>query len=107
MLPAKGDVVTALLQPHSFTVLVAAGCNDEIRYEALGVKLSEALVRTGGLQDGQRKPHRPLLELFGMLHHVLGLLLRALNAQVTGTKPLQVQPGQGQSGGQAGNLAMF
>ena len=26
-----------------------------------------------------------------MLHHVVGLLLRALNAQVTDTKPLQVQ----------------
>jgi hypothetical protein len=26
-----------------------------------------------------------------MLHHLVGLLLRALNAQVTGAKPLQVQ----------------
>ncbi|MET4133786.1 hypothetical protein ABIE62_002942 [Porphyrobacter sp. MBR-155] len=31
-----------------------------------------------------------MLKLFGMLHHLVGLLLRALNAQVTGTKPLQV-----------------
>jgi len=27
-----------------------------------------------------------------MLHHLVGLLLRALNAQVTGAKPLQVHP---------------
>ena len=27
-----------------------------------------------------------------MLDHLVGLLLRALNAQVTGAKPLQVQP---------------
>jgi transposase len=26
-----------------------------------------------------------------MLHHLVGLLLQALNAPVTGTKPLQVQ----------------
>lgn len=31
-----------------------------------------------------------LLELFGMLHHLVGLLLRVLNAQMTGTKPVQV-----------------
>jgi hypothetical protein len=39
----------------------------------------------------QRNPHRFLLELFTMLDHLVGLLDRVFNPQVTGTKPLQVQ----------------
>ncbi|WP_394658122.1 hypothetical protein, partial [uncultured Novosphingobium sp.] len=42
---------------------------------------------------GQRDAHRLLLELFCVLDHLVGLLLRALIAQVTGAKPLQVQHG--------------
>jgi polysaccharide export outer membrane protein len=53
---AKDDVVTALFQPYSFTVLGAAGRNDEIRFEALGISLSQALGRIGGLQDGRANP---------------------------------------------------
>ena len=53
---AKDDVVTALYQPYSFTVLGAAGRNDEIRFEALGITLSQALGRAGGLQDGRANP---------------------------------------------------
>jgi polysaccharide biosynthesis/export protein len=53
---AKDDVVTALYQPYSFTVLGAAGRNDEIRFEALGITLSQALGRIGGLQDGRANP---------------------------------------------------
>jgi hypothetical protein len=39
----------------------------------------------------QRNPHRFLLELFTVLDHLVGLLVRAFNSQVTGAKPLQVQ----------------
>nr|WP_197539753.1 polysaccharide biosynthesis/export family protein [Ralstonia solanacearum] len=46
-----GDVVTALYQPLSFTVLGAAGKNEEINFEAQGISLAQALARTGGLQD--------------------------------------------------------
>jgi polysaccharide export outer membrane protein len=53
---AKDDVVTALFQPYSFTVLGAAGRNDEIRFEAFGITLSQALGRIGGLQDGRANP---------------------------------------------------
>lgn len=53
---AKDDVITALYQPYSFTVLGAAGRNDEIRFEALGITLSQALGRIGGLQDGRANP---------------------------------------------------
>lgn len=53
---ARDDVVTALFQPHSFTVLGAAGRNDEIRFEAFGITLSQALGRIGGLQDGRANP---------------------------------------------------
>lgn len=53
---AKDDVVTALFQPYSFTVLGAAGRNEEIRFEAFGISLSQALGRIGGLQDGRANP---------------------------------------------------
>lgn len=53
---AKDDVVTALFQPYSFTVLGAAGRNDELRFEAFGITLSQALGRIGGLQDGRANP---------------------------------------------------
>jgi polysaccharide export outer membrane protein len=47
----SGDVITALFQPLSFTVLGAAGKNDEINFEAQGISLAQALARVGGLQD--------------------------------------------------------
>jgi polysaccharide export outer membrane protein len=53
---ARDDVVTALFQPDSFTVLGAAGRNDEIRFEAFGITLAQALGRIGGLQDGRANP---------------------------------------------------
>lgn len=53
---AKDDVITALYQPYSFTVLGAAGRNDEIRFEAMGLTLAQALGRIGGLQDGRANP---------------------------------------------------
>lgn len=53
---ASDDVVTALYQPYSFTVLGAAGRNDEIRFEAFGITLAQALGRIGGLQDGRANP---------------------------------------------------
>ena len=53
---ARDDVVTALFQPYSFTVLGAANRNDEIRFEAFGITLSQALGRIGGLQDGRANP---------------------------------------------------
>jgi polysaccharide biosynthesis/export protein len=46
-----GDVVTALFQPLSFTVLGATGRNEEINFEAQGITLAQALARAGGLQD--------------------------------------------------------
>jgi polysaccharide biosynthesis/export protein len=48
-----GDVVTALYQPESFTVLGATGKNDEIPFEAQGISLAQALARSGGLADNR------------------------------------------------------
>jgi polysaccharide biosynthesis/export protein len=48
-----GDVVTALFQPYSFTVLGATGKNDEFNFEAQGITLAQALARAGGLQDSR------------------------------------------------------
>lgn len=46
-----GDVVTALFQPLSFTVLGATGKNEEQNFEAQGITLAQALGRSGGLRD--------------------------------------------------------
>ena len=48
-----GDVVTALYQSSSFTVLGATGKNEEINFEAQGITLAQALARAGGLQDAR------------------------------------------------------
>ncbi len=52
----SGDVVTALYQPYSFTVLGAAGKNDEVRFEGVGLSLSQALGRIGGLASDRADP---------------------------------------------------
>jgi polysaccharide export outer membrane protein len=48
-----GDVLTALHQPYSFTVLGATLTNREIDFEAQGITLAQALGRIGGLQDNR------------------------------------------------------
>lgn len=52
----RDDVVTAFYQPNSFTVLGAAGKNEEVRFEGTGLSLSQALGRIGGLQDMRADP---------------------------------------------------
>jgi len=53
---ARDDVIAVLYQPYSFTVLGAAGRNDEVRFEAMGITMAQALARIGGLQDGRADP---------------------------------------------------
>jgi polysaccharide export outer membrane protein len=48
-----GDVVSAVFQPLSFTVLGASGRNEEVNFEAKGISLTQALARAGGLQDAR------------------------------------------------------
>ncbi|WP_144106949.1 polysaccharide biosynthesis/export family protein [Paraburkholderia sp. BCC1886] len=48
-----GDVVTALFQPLTFSVLGATGKNDEIPFEAQGISLAQALARSGGMSDNR------------------------------------------------------
>jgi polysaccharide export outer membrane protein len=50
------DVVTALYQPYSFTVMGATGKNDEVHFEGVGLTLAQALGRVGGLQDMRADP---------------------------------------------------
>jgi polysaccharide export outer membrane protein len=52
----SNDVVTAIYQPYSFTVLGATARNDEVKFEATGLTLAEAMGRIGGLQDGRADP---------------------------------------------------
>jgi polysaccharide export outer membrane protein len=49
----SGDVITAMYQPLSFTVLGATGKNEEQNFEAQGISLAQALARAGGLQDAR------------------------------------------------------
>ncbi|PBN43052.1 polysaccharide biosynthesis/export family protein [Sphingobium sp. D43FB] len=51
-----GDVVTALFQPYSFTMLGAAGRSQEVPFEATGLSLAQAMGRVGGLQEGRADP---------------------------------------------------
>jgi polysaccharide export outer membrane protein len=48
-----GDIITAMYQPLSFTVLGATGKNEEQNFEAQGISLAQALARAGGLQDAR------------------------------------------------------
>ena len=57
ILLAPGDVVTAIYQPQTFSVLGATGKNQEIPFEAQGISLAQALARSGGL-DGNRADAR-------------------------------------------------
>jgi len=50
------DVITALYQPYSFTVMGATGKNDEVHFEGVGLTLAQALGRVGGLQDMRADP---------------------------------------------------
>lgn len=52
----SGDVVTVLYQPASFTILGAAGKNEEVRFEGVGLSLAQALGRVGGLQNDRADP---------------------------------------------------
>ena len=67
------DIITAFYQPYSFTVLGAASKNEEVRFEGVGLTLSQALGRVGGLQDQRADPRGVFLfrwerpELLGSL----------------------------------------
>jgi polysaccharide export outer membrane protein len=52
----RDDVITAAYQPYTFTVLGAAGKNEEVRFEGIGLTLSQALGRIGGFQDDRADP---------------------------------------------------
>ncbi len=56
VLLTPGDVITALFQTSSFTVLGATGKNDEVNFEAQGISLAQALARSGGLIDTRSNP---------------------------------------------------
>lgn len=56
VLLAAGDVITALFQPLSFSVLGATGRNEELPLEAQGITLAQALARAGGLVDSRASP---------------------------------------------------
>lgn len=50
------DVVVAMYQPWSYTVMGAANKNQEFNLEATGISLIEALARAGGINDNMADP---------------------------------------------------
>lgn len=64
------DVITAIYQPYSFTILGASGRNEEIKLEATGVSLAQAMGRVGGLQDGRADPKGVFLFRWEMPQYV-------------------------------------
>jgi polysaccharide export outer membrane protein len=77
----KDDVVTLLFQPFSFTVLGAAGKNEEVRFEQTGLSLSQALGRTSGLQDGRADPRGVFVFRWEPVDRVRGITQAALPAE--------------------------
>lgn len=51
-----GDVLTALYQSLSFTALGGVGKPEEIKFEAQGISLAQALGRMGGVRDDRANP---------------------------------------------------
>jgi polysaccharide biosynthesis/export protein len=51
-----GDVLTALYQSQSFTALGGVGKPEEIKFEAQGITLAQALGRMGGIRDDRANP---------------------------------------------------
>lgn len=51
------DVLVVMYQPWTFTVLGPAGKNQEVKLEATGLNIIEALARIGGLNDSVANPN--------------------------------------------------
>uniref|UniRef100_UPI003F4F9856 polysaccharide biosynthesis/export family protein n=1 Tax=Caballeronia sp. LjRoot34 TaxID=3342325 RepID=UPI003F4F9856 len=67
-----GDVVTAVFQPLSFTVLGATGKNDEVNFEAQGISLAQALARSGGAIDNRADAQGVFIFRFENAHAIAG-----------------------------------
>lgn len=79
---SPGDVLTAFYQPYSFTALGATGKNDEIKFEAQGITLSQALGRVGGVQDNRTDPRGVYIFRFEDRTALpRGATLKAVNAE--------------------------
>ena len=46
-----GDIITALYQPLSFTILGSSTKNEEVPFETKGITLAQALARSGGFKN--------------------------------------------------------
>ncbi|MGN1394482.1 MAG: polysaccharide biosynthesis/export family protein [Succinivibrionaceae bacterium] len=51
------DVLVAMYQPWTFTVLGPGGKNQEVKLEATGLNIIEAIARVGGLNDNVANPN--------------------------------------------------
>ncbi|BAP88377.1 polysaccharide export protein [Burkholderiales bacterium GJ-E10] len=71
-----GDVVTALYQPSSFSVLGATGRNSEVNFKASGITLAQAIARAGGLDDNRANPSAVFLFRFAAPDSLPPRLLR-------------------------------
>ncbi|HXH00152.1 MAG TPA: polysaccharide biosynthesis/export family protein [Sphingomicrobium sp.] len=87
----RDDIVTALFQPNSFVVLGAAGKNEEVRFEGVGLSLSQALGRLGGLQDMRADPKGVFLFRWETAERVRGFVNPQLPLPANGRVPVIFQ----------------
>ncbi len=93
----RDDVVTALYQPYSFTVMGATGRNDEVRFEGVGLTLAQALGRVGGLQDQRADPSGVFLFRWER-PELIGALAQGLQPNAKGLVPVVYQADMKQPG---------
>ncbi len=53
---APGDIITALYQPKSYTIMGAVNAPKETNFEVQGISLAQAIVRAGGLSEARANP---------------------------------------------------
>lgn len=87
----RDDIVTAIYQPNTFVVLGAAGRNEEVRFEATGLTLSQALGRLGGLQDMRADPRGVFLFRYETSERVEGLVTDTATPAADGRVPTVFQ----------------
>src|SRR6202008_2501855 len=83
----RDSVVAAFFQPYSFTIVGAAGKNDEVRFEGAGITWAQALGRISGLQDDRADPRGVFL--FRWEHpELLGPIANGVQPNAEGLAPV-------------------
>ncbi len=94
------DVLVAMYQPWTYTVLGPSGKNQEVKLEATGLNLIQALARAGGLNDNISDPRGVFIFRYED-REIFEALLRSINNQEKGT---EITASYAKLSGEFGNL---